>query len=268
MKKKLGSLSGQKEAASKANQESIGIGRSQSGLRSLLATGLVAIGAMVFNANALMMDYFVEDPQGEVVIDFEEGFQDGQLLESISVSGVEVTIGTLSPSGRAYIAEVGGDTTGFAPRDDAFSHQAGQFFVSDEADRLSDRFDYFVDFSSDVSNLSLDAYDYRADGGGRVGDTVTLNAYNAMNTLIGSDVYTITGREIDGVAYTFGVQADGIRRVELVHSGSDVGTGIDNLSFDVGVSSAPEPAEWAMIGMGALVMGGALRRKRDGQETA
>lgn len=145
--------------------------------------------------------------------------------------------------------------------DDAFSHQAGQFFVSDETGRLSDRFDYVVDFSSDVSNVSLDAYDYRADGGGRVGDTVTLNAYNAMNSLIGSDVYTITGREIDGVAYTFGVQADGIRRVELVHSGSDVGTGIDNLSFDVGVSSAPEPAEWAMIGMGVLVLGGALRRQ-------
>lgn len=262
MIEKTGTLSGWKSPSSKANQEPSGIGRGKSGCYSLFATGFVAVGAMVFDANALMVDYFVEVPQGEVVIDFEAGFQDGQLLEPISVSGVDVTIGTLSPSGRAFIAEVGGDTTGFAPRDDAFSHQAGQFFVSDEAGRLSDRFDYFVDFSSDVSNVSLDAYDYRADGGGRVGDTVTLNAYNAMNTLIGSDVYTITGREIDGVAYTFGVQTDGIRRVELVHSGSDVGTGIDNLSFDVGVSSAPEPTEWAMIGMGALVLGGALRRER------
>lgn len=215
-----------------------------------------------FEASAMMVEAPVKAPAGSVVIDFEDGFVDGQKLDTISVSGVDVTIGTLSPSGIAYIAEVGGDTTGFAPNDKAHSAQMGQFFVSDEPDRLSDRFDYSVQFSTEVSNVSLDAYDYRADGGGRKGDTVTLNAYNAMNKIIGSDVYTITGSEVDGNAYTFGVKADGITRVELVHSGSDVGTGIDNLSFDIGVSAAPEPAEWAMIGLGALVLCGALRRQQ------
>lgn len=199
-------------------------------------------------------------------LDFETGFVDKQAIGTTVVEGVGVSVGTLSPGGVAYISEVGGDVTGFAPNDDAASERMGRFFVSDEPDRLTDRFDYVVSFSEAVSDVALDAYDFRADGGGRAGDTVTLNAYDAMNQLVGSDTYTIVGNEPDGNAITFGVNVAGIRRVELVHSGSDVGTGIDNISFDVGVAAAPEPAEWAMIGMGVLVLGVAYRRRQASQE--
>lgn len=197
---------------------------------------------------------------GRVLLDFETGYEDLQEVGTISVSGVDVTIGTLSPSGVAYIAEVGGSTTSFAPSDRPAGGVGGRFSVSDEADRLSDSFDFFVDFSQSVSDVTLDAYDFRADGGGRTGETVSLNAYDSMNQLIGSDVYTITGRESDGNVIAFGVEADGIRRVELVHSGSDVGAGIDNIGFAIAVAAAPEPAEWAMLGLGALTLLAARRR--------
>ena len=83
-----------------------------------------------------------------------------------------------------------------------------------------------------------------------------------MNRLIGSDNYMVTGSESDGNVVTFGVNVPGIRRIELVNSGLDGSTGIDNLIFDVGVAAAPEPAEWAMIGMGVLVLGVAYRRRQ------
>ena len=225
--------------------------------------GVVPVAGWLAVAVMALASQTVRAELSRVTIDFESGFVDKQEIGTISVAGVDVTVGTLSAHGKAFISEVGGDVTGFAPRDASHSEQMGQFFVSDEPDGLSDRFDYVVDFSSAVSNVSLDAYDYRADGGARRGDTVTLNAYDAMNRLIGSDVYTITGQEVDGNAYTFGVQTDGIRRVELVHSRSDVGAAIDNISFDIGVSAAPEPAEWAMIGLGLVVLGAAWRQKRE-----
>lgn len=219
------------------------------------AVALSVIGAVEVSA-ALV------DGAGRVTLDFESGFVDRQEVGTVAVSGVDVTVGTLSPSGAAYIAEVGGPTTSFAPGDRPAGGVGGSFFVSDEADNLSDRFDFFVDFSQAVSDVTMDAYDFRADGGARSGQTVTLNAYDAMNQLIGSDVYTITGREPDGNVVAFGVEADGIRRVELVHSGSDVGTGIDNIGFAIAVAAAPEPAEWALLGLGALTLFVAHRRKR------
>ena len=88
---------------------------------------------------------------------------------------------------------------------------------------------------------------------------MTLNAYDAMNRLIGSDSYTITGKEADANRITFGVEMAGITRVELVHSGRDGSTGIDNISFGISVAAAPEPAEWAMIALGALVLGVGFR---------
>lgn len=121
-------------------------------------SGWLAIAALVLASQTARAEL------SRVTLDFETGFVDQQQIGTVSVAGVDVTVGTLSAHGKAFISEVGGDVTGFAPRDESHSEQMGQFFVSDEPDRLSDRFDYVVEFSSSVSNVSLDAYDYRADG--------------------------------------------------------------------------------------------------------
>jgi hypothetical protein len=191
------------------------------------------------------------------LIDFEDQkYKDGEKVDVITVDGVDVTFGTLERNDKAYIAAVGGYVTGFAPNDTPANNVGGKYFVSDENNKLNQSDDYSISFSQAVQNVSLDAYDYRADGGANVGDTVTLNAYDEMNRLVGSDVYTITGNEPDGNVVTFGIKASGIYRLELVHSGTDVGTGIDNLAFEhVSVAAAPEPAEWAMIGIGTVVLG-------------
>ena len=203
------------------------------------------------------------------LIDFEDQkYRDGEKVGVITVDGVDVTFGTLSSNEKAYIAAVGGSVTGFLPNDTPANNVGGNYFVSDENNKLNQSDDYTISFSQAVQNVSLDAYDYRADGGAKVGDTVTLSAYDEMNRLVGSDVYTITGTEPDANVVTFGIKASGIYRLELVSSGKDVGTGIDNLAFDVSVAAAPEPAEWAMIGIGAVVMGvwGFGRREDEAQE--
>ena len=190
------------------------------------------------------------------LIDFEDkNYKDGEKVDVITVDGVDVTFGTLERNDKAYIAAVGGSVTGFAPNDTPANNVGGNYFVSDENNKLNQSDNYSITFSQAVQNVTLDGYDFRADGGAEVGDTVTLSAYDEMNRLVGSDVYTITGKEPDANVVTFGIKASGIYRLELVHSGTDVGTGIDNLAFDVSVAAAPEPAEWAMIGIGAVVLG-------------
>lgn len=192
------------------------------------------------------------------LIDFEDQkYRDGQKIDVITVDGVDVTFGTLDRNDKAYIAKVAGKkTNGFDPDDTPFTGDAGKYFLTDETgNSMNHSDDYTIQFSQAVQNVTLDGYDYRADGGAKVGDTVTLSAYDELNRLIGTDVYTITGSEPDGNVVTFGIKASGIQRLELVHSGVDVGTGIDNLRFEVSVAAAPEPAEWAMIGIGAVVLG-------------
>ncbi len=191
------------------------------------------------------------------LIDFEDQkYRDGEKIDVITVDGVDVTFGTLDRNDKIYIAEVGGKkTSGFAPNDTPSGGDPGNYFATDETgNSLNHSDDYSINFSQAVQNVTLDTYDYRADGGAKVGDTVTLSAYDELNRLIGSDVYTITGKEPEGNVITFGIKASGIYRLELVHSRSDVGTGIDNLSFEVSVAAVPEPAEWAMIGLGAVVL--------------
>ncbi|MEM6911914.1 MAG: PEP-CTERM sorting domain-containing protein [Verrucomicrobiota bacterium] len=201
---------------------------------------------------------FIESGSSEtVLIDFEQGFTDLQEVGTIEASGVFVTFGTLNASGGAYIAEVGSNPrTGFAPDDQPYGGAGGNFFVTDESGTgLKEKGDFTIQFSEAVQNVTLDAYDYRDDGGANRGDTVSFDAYDEFNQLIGSDVYTITGKEVDGNVITFGVEAAGIRRVELVQTGGDVGAAIDNLSFEVfgvDVAAAPEPSDMAMLMLGGM----------------
>lgn len=225
---------------------------------ALIVTALVGLNFAITNNSMASITGGIE----EVVLDFESGFTDRQEVPTIDVNGVQVQISTVD--GPAYIAEVGGQTTGFNQKDTPADGLGGSFFVSDQnTTGMDDYSDFVVTFSEEVQSFALDAYDIGKGQGAKKGDTVTLNAYDSMNRLIGSDSYTIVGNEENANRITFGVTAPGITRVELVHSGRDGSAGIDNLTVGIGVAAAPEPAEWAMIALGVLVLGAGFRQRQN-----
>lgn len=203
-----------------------------------------------------------------ITMDFDNGYQAGRAPRPSTLAGVKVDFGASSSSGTLVVEKASKKMPDFLGKGESPSDALGKFFLTDSDGGVKDAFDYAINFSEEVANVKLDGFDFRADDGGAIGDVVTLNAYDSMNRLIGSDNYTISGKELDGNIVTFGVNATGIRRVELINSGIDGSTGIDNLIFDVGVAAAPEPAEWAMIGMGVLVLGVAYRRRQASQAVA
>ena len=195
-------------------------------------------------------------------IDFED------LAAGTDISGAGIDTGdnivTFSTGTNALIAQTGGRVQGFVASDTPNGADFGQRFLTDETSfsdrrpRLDGEGDYFMSFSKAIFSLSLDAADYRRDGGGRVGDVVSLQVFAAdMMTLLGMDSYVITGREVDGYVHRFSVLSDGlIRYASLTSSGRDVGTGIDNVTF----STVPEPGTLGLLGLGLLAMGIARRR--------
>ncbi|MBP0015963.1 MAG: PEP-CTERM sorting domain-containing protein, partial [Cyanobacteria bacterium SBLK] len=83
------------------------------------------------------------------------------------------------------------------------------------------------------------------------GDTVTLNVFSDLfSTNIGSSTFTITPGLPDPNLETLFVNLSGnlIRSASIVHSGSDGGTGIDNITF---TRKVPEPSSL----LGLLVLG-------------
>lgn len=114
------------------------------------------------------------------LIDFETGFADLDPVGAVVVLGIVVTfsVGPNSgPTGTGLIAQVGVPETAFVPNDTPAGGLGGAFFLTDERAGPNLALDYFIDFSVPVSDLSLDFYDYRVDGGPSAGDTATLNVY-------------------------------------------------------------------------------------------
>ncbi|MBP0022349.1 MAG: hypothetical protein J7647_32930, partial [Cyanobacteria bacterium SBLK] len=133
----------------------------------------------------------------KTTIDFESGFSDRQPVSIVSTGGTQVTFsvgpGTAGGSSSGQIAEIGAPSTGFALRDGqgtAIEPLIGNFFFTDTT---STAHNYFMEFDRLVSSLSIDILDFRVDGGGAVGDTVTLNVFSDLfSTNIGSSTFTIT----------------------------------------------------------------------------
>ena len=136
-----------------------------------------------------------------------------------------------------------------------------RFFITNGSQDPKDNSNYAIDFSTDVTMFSLQLYDYRADGNPEDGmpgvDSVDLIGY-----LDGGVVETVSWtvpdpRPIDGniveLALSGATQVD---RVEVVFNGHDLGTGIDNVTYE----AVPEPsaAVFALLGIFSLSM---LRRR-------
>ena len=201
-------------------------------------------------------------------IDFESGFSDLQPVNTILAGENQVTFSTgpgstggISP---AFIAEVGGRVTGFAPYDGAgtaIEADIDSFFLTDG----DESFNYFIEFDRAVSSLGLDILDFRGDGGTLGGD-VTLTAFSDLfSTAIGSTTFTIVPGLPDANLESLFVDATGnlIQSASIVYSGSDWGTGIDNITFEMETAAVPEPSSAiGLLAIGAAGASSLLKRKK------
>ncbi len=206
-------------------------------------------------------------------INFENFGNEGDLVSSINVpGGLTVDFSTESPAGDAslpLIGEFGVPRVGFqtGPVDETARNadrsiytDGGRFFLTDGLRRT---YDYIMDFSIPVENLSLDLYDYRGDGphvSANLGvDSVELQVFDMAGTQIGSDSYTLpTTRPIDGNVLNLGVSVAGIKSARLHFNGIEGGTGIDNLVFEF----VPEPSGLGLLSLGLIGLLGLGRRER------
>ncbi len=185
------------------------------------------------------------------VIDFEPGLVvvgaanspvDLQPVGTVVVSGptntVTFAVGSCGEeTGTAFIATPGAPITAYLP-DDQFPVAAsgGTFFLTDEINGPSAILDYCISFATPVNNLSLDLYDYRGDGGSRVGGIATLTVFSdAFVTTVDSVEFTISGVESDPNFETLSIPSPNvlISSAVLSFDSPDKGTGIDNITFTI-----------------------------------
>ena len=198
------------------------------------------------------------------LIDFE-GFAPLTPLGSVPTASNIVTFSVGTPGGGdAFVAEVGNPQTAFVPNDTPAAATAGERFLTDETAGPSAKLDYFMEFDTPVLELSLDLYDYRYDGGPRIGDTATLTVFSDLfGTEVGSDIFTIPRERIEEgnvVALSILSPVASIMSASLVFSTGDVGTGIDNVEFTTAPVPTPEPATFFLLGSGLAGLLG-FRRK-------
>lgn len=202
------------------------------------------------------------------LIDFE-AVDPSQGGDALVVATADNTV-TFTTSSGAQIATTGGRRPeGFIGRggkaDVTAGGDFGKRFLTDETSLgrgLDGAGDYFMTFAKGISSLSLEAADYRTDGGGRRGDIVTLSVYAdaAMTDLIAEVSQRIRRGLRDGFVRKFmiGDVSRPIYAAALTHSGRDIGTGIDNISF----VSVPEPGTLGLLGLGLLGLTLVKRRAR------
>lgn len=194
-------------------------------------------------------------------ITFESGYADRMAVTTpivTATNSVRIGVATGGVLRSPSIARVGPPETAFTPDDrPANLARSGVYFLTDETNGPAGTpRDYRLAFAQPADNLSLDVYDYRGkDGGGKIGDTVTLSAFGdaAGANLVGSETYKITDPDLPNGAVEMLSIANPtapILSANLSFSRGDIGTGIDNITFKT--TAVPEPAALATLACGVL----------------
>ncbi|NES05847.1 MAG: PEP-CTERM sorting domain-containing protein [Okeania sp. SIO2F4] len=210
------------------------------------------------------------------VVDFETGFTDGQLVNSVTADNGNVLtfgIGDQAPTSLPEIAQIGGPLTAFSASDGAtLQSEIGNFFLTDGLPGASN---YFIEFSQAVSEVSIDLLDLDAlsfNGGPGVA-TVTVFSDSFSTVINSEDFLGSTGPVSSETLDTFSISgnSNAIKSLSIVYSVNgrgDTGTGIDNITFTQfepsqgGSQSTPEPASiLGLLAVGAVGAGSKLKRK-------
>ncbi|NEQ74109.1 MAG: PEP-CTERM sorting domain-containing protein [Okeania sp. SIO2C9] len=207
------------------------------------------------------------------VVDFESGFSDRELVNSVTASNGNVLtfgIGDQTPTSNPEIAQTGGQTTAFGPTDGAsLQSEIGNFFLTDGSSG-SGASNYFIEFSQAVSEVSIDLLDLDAlffNGGPGVA-TVTVYS-DSFSTVINSQDFlgsNPTGGNPETIdTFSISGNSNAIKSVSIIYSVNgrgDIGTGIDNITFTQfePPKSTPEPA--SILGLLAFGTAGASMLKR------
>jgi hypothetical protein len=176
------------------------------------------------------------------VIDFE-AIAEGTALGTVKTSTNAVTFSVGGDvEGPAYVAGVGLPMTAFNPNDTPSSpNHAGSRFLTDEPRGPSRSNDYFLKFAQPVWLVSLEVYDFRVDGGPRIGDSVSLVLYSddSFQKPVGRTSFVIKGDEPDQNVVPLKVMLECLTAssARIQFSRSDIGTGVDNITFETAVQN-------------------------------
>lgn len=194
------------------------------------------------------------------LIDFE-AFTPGTTLGVVTTptNSVTFSVGGASPTGPASVVGVGAPSQSFLPFDTPSGGSPGLVFLSDDliGPSSGSSLNYFMVFSSPVSNLSLDAYDF---GDFPVLGMVTLTTFTDAGFTNTNGSTTQPGSPLDGSVIPLTVSSDSVLSASLVFAGGDPGIGIDNVSFDT-TAVVPEPTTVTMLCAGLLALGWMRRRR-------
>ncbi|NEP88827.1 MAG: PEP-CTERM sorting domain-containing protein [Okeania sp. SIO2C2] len=212
------------------------------------------------------------------VVDFESGFTDGQLVNSVTANNGNVLTfwtGNQTPTSNPEIAQIGDPITAFSSSDGAtLQSQIGNFFLTDGLSGPGAS-NYFIEFSQAVSEVSIDLLDLDAlsvNGGPGVA-TVTVFSDSFSTVINSQDFLGSTGPVSLETLDTFSISGNlnAIKSLSIVYSvngAGDIGTGIDNITFTQfepsqgETQSTPEPASiLGLLAFGAAGAGSKLKRK-------
>jgi len=178
-------------------------------------------------------------PASAEIVDFEVGFNEYDVVTSITTPGGTTVSFSLSSGQQPIIAQVGAPRVAYANDDVVSGGSPGDFFLTDGAGNINS---YIIAFDRPTLNLSLDLYDFSdADNASGQGDIAILTAYSDLGrtTAVGQFFYTVPAiQPPDGNVATLQI-TDPMSPIlsaslTLVFQGNpDVGTGIDNIQFTI-----------------------------------